>query len=162
MANALTSSMINKYKNESYGQKNNNNFFDTKFSEKDVLELQAMFLTFGIHVIKTKNVHSGRVIMETILGSLKYFKNIGAVTYVSSLPNFACDILEYIKIQGFVSDDMIPDLENFFTMHSCFDFIWVEFTGALYIEYFDGIKNIFETYHVQDQMPIIFVMYENE
>ncbi len=161
MANVLTTSMLDTHNNDSCNKDKDIKYFDPHFSEKDVLELQQMFVTFGVHYIKTKDIQSGREIIQTILGSLKHFQNIGAITYVSGLQNSICDILVYIKTQGFCSDDISIDLENFFTIHACFDFIWVEFTNELEKKDLASIKNIFEMYHAQDQMPVIFIMYEN-
>jgi len=163
MANILINSTINTHENEFFFENENMKYFDTQFSEKDVIELQEMFLTFGIHCIKIKDVQSGREIIKTILGSLNHFKNIGAITYASGLQDFVCDILVHIKMQEpHYFDDIFIDLEIFFTMHACFDFIWIEFTDNLLIRNFEGLKNIFEMYHVNNQMPVIFMMYENE
>ena len=162
MANVLTTSMLDTHNNDSCNEDKEIKYFDSQFSENDVLELQQMFVTFGVHSIKTKDVQSGRKIIQTILGSLKHFQNVGAITHVPGLENSICDILVYIKMQGFCSDDISVDLENFFTIHPCFDFIWVEFANGLEIKDVASIKNIFEMYHAQDQMPVIFVMYEND
>ena len=162
MANVLTTSMLDTHHKNAYNEDSEIKYFGTDFTEQNILELQQMFVTFGMHYIKTKNIQSGRKIIETILGSLKHFQNVGAITHAPGLQDSICDILVYIKMQGFYSDDISIDLENFFTIHACFDFIWIEFTSLLQTKDLDQIKNIFEMYHAQDQMPVIFVMYDDD
>lgn len=160
MANVFTPSILNEHYNnfESNYQKSIRTF-NVDLSEQDVLSLQEIFLTFGIHCIQTDNVKSGRKIINTILGSLKYYQNIGAVTDVTGLDTTVSDILVDIKMQGIYSGDVIVDLENFFMIHACFDFIWVELSGALLEQDIINLKNVFNMYYVQERMPVIFMMY---
>lgn len=160
MANVFTPSILNEhYNNLERNDPKNVKTFNVNLSEQDVLNLQEIFLTFGIHCIKTDNVKSGRKIINTILGSLKYYQNIGAVTDLAGLDIHVADILVDIKMQGLYSGDVIVDLENFFMIHACFDFIWVEFSGSLLERDIINLKNVFNMYYVQERMPVIFMMY---
>lgn len=134
--------------------------FNFDLSEQDVLHLQEKFLTFGIHTIKTTNVTTGRKILRSVVGSLKYYQNIGIITYESDIDKKVYDILTDIKNQGLMTHNIIADLEDFFMVHTCFDFVWVEFSKSLSVDYAIHLKNIFTMYYAQERMPVIFVMYD--
>lgn len=163
MASISTTSILDRYSHETrFGDKNNIKYFSNQLTEQDILELQNIFLTCGMHFIQTNNVESGRKIITTILGSLKYYNNIGAITEIAGLQESIFDIFMHIKIDGLSSGNIVADLENFFIIHACFDFIWIEFTGLLAELDITYLKNIFDMHHVQDSMPVIFVMYDQK
>lgn len=157
----IPSALKDQHDNFHHNDHKNIPLFNLELSEQNVLTLQDIFLTFGIHCIKTDNATAGRKIINTILGSLKYYKNVGAITDRIGLDENVCDILIDIKKQGISTDDIIIDLENFFMIHACFDFIWVELSGSLLEQDINSLKNIFNMYYVQERMPVIFMMYES-
>ncbi|AXK60225.1 hypothetical protein [Candidatus Chromulinivorax destructor] len=134
--------------------------FNFDLSEQDVLHLQEIFLTCGVHTIKTTNVATGRKILESVVGSLKYYQNIGIITHENGVDTKVYDILRDIKNQGLMTDNIIADLEDFFMVHTCFDFVWVEFSQLLSVDYAIHLQNIFTMYYAQERMPVIFVMYD--
>lgn len=134
--------------------------FNFDLSEQDVLHLQEIFLTFGVHTIKTTDVATGRKILKSIVGSLKYYQNIGVITDVAGSDEKSYDILLDLKNQDLMTDDIIANLEDFFMVHTCFDFIWVEFSGLLSPDYVIPLQNIFTMYYAQERMPVIFVTYD--
>ena len=159
MASASTPSILSTSYNSFCDNIKETKSFNFQLSEQDVLELQEIFLTFGMHYIKTQNIESGRNIINTILGSLKYYQSIGAITDQAGLQEPVCDILVDMKMQGYYLDTILVNLENYFTVHAGFDFIWVELSASLLDQDIMNIKNIFDMYHVQESMPVIFVMY---
>lgn len=165
MANLSTSSMFGKHIMTMQDDYKNSKLFSIPFSELDVLELQQIFVALGVHTIKAKNVADGRAIIATILQSLNYYHTIGCVTQVVEpvLAVNVCDILGQIMLQHDEKGDLITDLEDFFSMYACFDFIWIEFTQAMRKRYsYDALKKIFDMYHAEERMPVVIVMYEEE
>jgi len=164
MSDIFTSPMLDKNNHEIYYDDNKSMSFSLPFSEQDVLYLQQVFVTFGIRTIKTRNVQDGRNIVETILKSLNYYKNIGCITYENGLPSHTCDIISHVNFQKQVTktnNDLLIDLELFFTNHAHFDFIWIELTKELQEKYTtEKIKNVFDMYHVEERMPVIIVKYD--
>ena len=142
----------------------NKNIFSLPFCEHDALRLQEIFVTCGIHMIKTKNIIEGRKIIQKILHSLNYFHNIGCISQEHNLPTFVCDIIKHIEFDNNKNkDNFLLDLEDFLTIHPCFDFIWVELSSKMLQQYRQqAIVEIFEMYHVQERMPVILVMYDEE
>lgn len=137
-----------------------NKIFTLPFTESDVLYLQDMFISPGIHEIRTTTIKQGRCIMQTILDSLKYFHAIGCITNESGLSDFVCDIQRHIALDSSYNHDAIANLEYFLTIHPCFDFIWIELTDKIAHMYtIDHIKNIFNMYQANERMSVIIVQY---
>ena len=141
----------------------NKKIFSLPFCEHDVLQLQEIFVTCGVHIITTKNIIDGRKVMQTILHSLNYFHNIGCISQEKGLPSFVCDIINHIEFEKSKENNLLTDLETFLTIHPCFDFIWIELSPALQQKYSQQqITKLFEMYHVQERMPVVIVMYDEE
>jgi hypothetical protein len=163
MANISTPSILGKQNHNFNDEHKDNTLFTLPFSEHDVLELQGLFVALGVHTIKTKNIIDGRRIIQTILQSLNYYHNIGSISDVSGLPINVCDVINHIKLQRSQKGDLLIDLEAFFAVHPCFDFIWIEFTESMKNQYSaKDIKNIFEMYHAQERMSVLIVTYDEE
>jgi hypothetical protein len=164
MANLSTSSIFDKHEQNFCDNDHHHKdlkLFTLPFSEYDVLVLQEIFVTLGVHTIKTKNVIDGRQIIQTILKSLNYYHNVGSVTQIEGLPVFTCDIMKHIGLQFSQRNNLLIDLEEFFAVHPCFDFIWIEFTQEIKSQCsIEDIKNLFDIYHVNERMPVLIVMYE--
>ncbi len=163
MANISTPSIPGKQFFAFHNEDNNKKLFTLPFSEHDVLELQEIFVALGVHSIKTKNVVEGRRIITTILQSLNYYHNVGCVTEINKLPINICDVLSHIKLQKSQKGNLLTDLEDFFSIHPCFDFIWIELTKDIKKEYaYKDIKNVFDMYHAQERMSVLIVTYDEE
>ena len=163
MANIPTPSIINKKNHDFSYDHEDNKLFTIPFSEQDVLALQEIFVSCGVHTIKTKNVIDGRKIIQTILNSLNYYHNVGCVaeTFIHKLPITVCDIISHIKIQKIKKDNLLLDLEGFFAEHPCFDFIWIELTQDIKNQLSsDDIKKIFTMYHVEERMSVLIMTYD--
>ncbi len=116
-----------------------------------------------LSIIKTKNIFEGRQIIRTILDSLNYYHTIGCISDQQGLPSDISDIISDMTIEQFSKNNCIRNLEDFFAVHPDFDFIWVELTQSLQDQYsWIDFKNIFDTYHVEERMPVLIVMYEEE
>ncbi len=163
MANISTPSILGKHYFAFHDENQDPKLFTFPFSEHDVLELQETFVALGVHTIKVKNIVEGRRIMTTILESLNYYHNIGCVTQVAELPINTCDILSHITLQKTHKGDLLTDLEDFFSIYSCFDFIWIELTTDMKKQYaYEDIKNIFDMYHAEERMSVLIVTYDEK
>ncbi len=164
MANISTSSIFNKYDYD-FDSVVHEKLFKLPFSEQDLLELQEIFVTLGMHIIKVKDMIEGRQIVKIILNSLKYYHNIGCITDVTDLPVNVCNITSHIALQCLQNKqgNSLLNLETFLNTHPCFDFIWIELTKNIKKEYsYKTMKNIFDMYHIEERMPVLIVTYENE
>lgn len=131
------------------------------FSEQSVLQLQEIFVNFGVHIIKTKDIAQGRQIIQTILQSLNYYHNIACVTNTPGLATDICDVINHIHLEKKGTGNFIINLEDFFAINPCFDFIWVELTEEIKSKCtIQDMKKIFDLYHVDERMPVIMVAYE--
>jgi len=162
MANIVTSSIFQKHDHD-FKAIVHDKLFTLPFSEQDVLELQEIFVTLGVHTIKVKNVIEGRQILKIILNSLNYYNNIGCVTQVKDLPVHVCDILNHMILEKIEKGDLLTNLEDFLAIHPCFDFIWIECTKNIKKEFsYKAIKNSFDMYHVEERMPVLILTYDEE
>lgn len=163
MANLSTSSMLGKHTQDFYNKDKSGKLFSLPFSEEDVLMLQEIFITSGVHTIKTKNVIDGRKIIQTILNSLNYYHNIGSIASTKNLPHNVCDIINHIALQNLRPNNLLMNLEDFFDVHPCFDFIWIELTQDIKkICTIENLKKLFDMYHVEERMPVFIVTYDEE
>lgn len=163
MGKILQSSFLEEVNNDPYNSNKDAVFFDTPFSELEILQLQQIFLTYGISTIKTKNVARGRLIIATILNSLKYYHHIGCITKESNLDEKFYNVYQAIqKHQNKnCSISLSCALEDFFTVNPYFDFIWIELTNELKnTSLCTNVKKIFDMYYVQQRMPVILMTYE--
>jgi len=161
MENISTPSMLGKQVHNFRDDHKSSKLFTLPFSEHDVLHLQEMFVSPGLHLVKASDVIEGRKMIQTILGSLNYYHNIGCVTDVAELPVTVCNIINHIKLHKPYSDNLLLELEDFFTVHACFDFIWIELTQDMQKQYsLKDIQNIFNMYHVEERLPVLIMMYE--
>ncbi|MDP3788009.1 MAG: hypothetical protein Q8Q60_01665 [Candidatus Chromulinivorax sp.] len=163
MANISTPSILGKQFLAFHDDNQDTKLFTFPFSEHDVLELQEIFVALGVHTIKAKNIVDGRRIITTILQSLNYYHNVGCITEMNQLPVNVCDILNHIILQKSQRGDLLHDLEDFFSIYSYFDFIWIELTHDMKKQYaYEDIKNIFDMYHAEERMPVVIVTYDEE
>ena len=96
-------------------------------SEQQILDLQELFLTKGIHYINVPTLQEGRELIYSFLDALRCFDSIGCVTkYGRSLPKHYFDIYRHLHKNDFKS--ALDHLELFFTQDFNFDFVWIELT----------------------------------
>lgn len=135
--------------------------FTLPLTEINVLDLQAIFVTPGVHTITMKNITEGRTIIQTILKSLNYYHEIGCITFTHDIADKIYDIIDHISFQKEQRETLLLNLEDFFAIHPCFDFIWIEWCEKLQkYSSLDDIKKIFNMYHADERMPVVCIRYE--
>lgn len=96
---------------------------------EDILYLQDIFLTKGLHYIKVKDILVGRKIVGDLLKSMHYYRDIACITNYfqpalkRTVYNIYCSLVDFCGTN--VSYESIEEffLENFFA-----DFMWIEYS----------------------------------
>jgi hypothetical protein len=114
-------------------------FLSEPFSENDVLYLQKIFLTPGVHEINVDNVVRVRNMMDKVLDSLQYHHKAACVS-LQNMP-LADNVTDIVKV--LLTDDYLVSMDSltlFFLDHFYFDFLWIEespdLLGCLWYEQF--------------------------
>jgi hypothetical protein len=136
--------------------------FNPPFCDFQIIELQNIFMSPGIHKITVKNITSGRSLMDTFLKSLNYYHHVGCLTTIPvHLDDQTIDMYKLIQkyTQSFEIDRAI---EDFFVEHSSFDFVWIEMTKDLLDQFsLQDIKRMCEILTVNESIPVIMIHHEN-
>lgn len=139
--------------------------FELPFCESDILELQKMFTTNGVHHLKTTNVHMGRSIVTTILKSLNHYHKVGCVTTEKKglQTKEVCDIYKTIASSNEYHHEFLIATEQFFIEHPFFDFIWVELTSDILTKMTHASwEHMLTMIHAQERLPAILTSYTEE
>ena len=89
-------------------------------AEEDILKLQDLFLTNGIHTILVPTLTEGRNLIYTFLDALRCYNEVGCFTK-HSLPLKK----DFFNITGHLQNTLITT-EHYFSQDFNFDFIWIE------------------------------------
>ena len=128
------------------------------FSESDVLYLQDIFLTPGVHQINVDSVAKGRTIISDVLGSLHYHQKAGCLSLDDTvLENGVCDIVKTL-----IKDDYLVNSDNltlFFLDRFYFDFLWIEESANLADSiWYEQFKQHLVDFNFNKSVPIIKVL----
>lgn len=136
-------------------------FFNLPLTNFDLIELHSMFMKLTVSHFQTADVLKGRLIVNKILNSLNYYRQIACLSSVQPMPLNSIDIFQIIHKNAQVYG-LEHAINQFFIDHMQIDFIWIELTedlishfGQSNIDYF--IK-IMTQYHA---MPVIVVHYNS-
>ena len=135
--------------------------FNLPLSDFQIIELQTILMTPTIHEITTKNIMSGRALMNTFLKSLRYYHNIGCLTTMPiSLDDDTVNMYQLIQkyTKSFEIDRAI---EDFFVEHSYFDFVWIEMAKGLLDQFgIQDINRMCEILTFHQSIPVIMIRYD--
>lgn len=130
--------------------------------EQDILYLQDKFMVPGIHHMKVDSVIAGRFIINSILNSLNYYKNVACLsTFHLPIPEPIDDIYKELAKENCIQNPTTHLIE-FFLEQFYNDFLWIEIshdlsTSAWYPLFEQQITNL----HLEKLMPIIIVSYDD-
>lgn len=133
-------------------------------SEGEILDLQDMFLTNGLHEFQVKDRVTGRHLVETFLASLSCFHDTACLTSANWLmPAGVTDIYRLLCEEGYLDAYDVQNLEEFFCQKFYFDFIWIEgtqevLTSKWFVEFQVKLTDLKIDHHV----PIILLTYQDE
>jgi hypothetical protein len=107
--------------NQPFSLKLNNTF---SISEQQILELQDLFLTNGIHHISVPNLKEGRALMYKFLDALRCYQSI------------ACFTIDGISLKKCILDLhsqlLQKDWDHFFIEEFTSDFLWIEHDSIIH------------------------------
>jgi hypothetical protein len=153
MVNTMTSITSKQYFNDDK-DKQANTVFTLPLHENDLLVLQEKFVTVGMHEMHVLNFHEGKLIVETILQSLKYYHNIGCISQKIKQPS---TIFSTVYYQQHEEHNFLYNLEDFFENNDTIDFLFIEY--AQDTQSLATIKSVLQQYHIDMQIPVIIMTY---
>lgn len=143
--------------NTSPMQNGNLRIIKEPFSENDVLYLQDLFLTPGMHQITVDNFSKIRTMISKVLKSLQYHQKAACLSFVDlSLDSEICDITRVLIVDDYlVSKDR---LMLFFLDEFYFDFLWIEETPDLLASaWYEQFQRYLSEFNFNRSIPIIKV-----
>jgi hypothetical protein len=131
------------------------------FSEDDILELQDLFLSNGVHYIKVDDIQSGRFLMQQFLQSLDCYHNVACLsTSIEPLDPSVVDLYSELMVGGYFDKDSMVCLEEFFLAQFNFDFLWLESLNPGHeASWLQKILKHVKNFKLEHKLPIIFVSY---
>jgi len=131
--------------------------FTAPYSENDILYLQELFMSNGIHHISVPDIAAGRNLIEMFLSSLNCFYDIA---YFGSEPHTHTsyfDVLAHLKLY----EKNAADLDEFFINEFYFDFMWLEQTPHFSASpRFTNFMHKLAELKVDQHLPIIILSYQ--
>lgn len=131
------------------------------WSEEDILQLQALFLTTGMHAITVPQVHAGRTIIARLLQSLHCFSHVAALT-VSDLPlaPAVCNVYEELLLGGFIERQQATRAFDYFLDEFNADFLWIEeSSNLLSTPWYRTVREYIDELKVSQHIPVVRVLY---
>lgn len=124
----------------------------TTLTEQQIINLQDLFITPGIHTIYVDNMKTGREIMYNMLSSFKHYSAISCITQESLAlkPQITDILLELFQLPALatIEDYVLYDFEP--------DFIWIETTASLTNQsLYQEFMNTIIDYGIPEKIAII-------
>jgi hypothetical protein len=133
-----------------------------KLSVDDILYLQQLFLTTGLHHIVVPDLSVGRKIIHSLLQSMHYFSNTACLTQQHKVSLKGYDVLgRLINYCGQEANSNV--IEEYFLEEFEADFMWVELNEELMQNPF--AVQVFRIMHVLDiikKMPVVTISYQKQ
>lgn len=140
-------------------------FFCSPLNDSEIIEIQNLFMTPKIHQLSTKNIITGRELLEKFAYSLNYQK-VGLISTVDfAWKQEAVNIYklaqeEYRQIDKLYQSSVSTVIEKLCTEISFIDFVWIEITQKLCAQISKNeIQEIAQNLNSQGQVPVIMVSY---
>ena len=135
---------------------------DSTLSVDDILYLQNIFLTSGLHHIKVPDVVSGRLIVSRLLQSMQYHHEVSCLTNIGKPPLKKTVLNIYNSLMRHCGQDASYDeIEEFFLEQYFADFMWVEISGDLWeIPLVRYALQAMHDLEIAYQMPIVALSYQ--
>ena len=144
---------VEKSTNQSFAHKR----LDDNLNEQEILLLQDVFLTNGLHTVYAPTIATGRKRIDAFLQSLPMYTYTACVTTqeYTTLPAQSIDV--YALLQRTQCSEQ--DIEEFFINQAYFDCMWIEMSPDLLEKpWFEHFCKFLKLY--SQKMPVIKVYYE--
>lgn len=134
------------------------------FSDSDILELQDLFLSNGVHYIKVDDVQSGRLLIKLFLKSLNFYHNVACLSTSSEpLDSSVLDLYGELMVGGYFDEGAVAQLEEFFLEHFDHDFLWLEASEhALESAWMNDVFKQVKNFKLEQLLPILVVSYQEK
>ncbi|MFA5999034.1 MAG: hypothetical protein WC747_03395 [Candidatus Babeliales bacterium] len=138
------------------------NNFNWPLSDLEIIKIQNIFMTPGLHHISTKNSMSGRVLISTILKSLQYYNFIGCLTTSQILLDHDIANMYELYLECNQMFENNCELEDLFIDYFHFDFVYIELSEDLLTNFsIKKLQNLCEALTARQSIPVVMVSYEN-
>ena len=137
-----------------------------QLSEAEILDLQELFLSTGIHRIVSYDLYTGRTLVEFFLQAMAHHYNEKACLSLHALTLDTPILDVYSLVQLFVEDmqeDPAVFFEEFFTEQLYADFLWIEETAHLRAQqWYGAFLEALSLLRFDRQIPIVIISYESD
>jgi hypothetical protein len=132
----------------------------TKLSVDDILYLQQIFLTTGLHHIVAPNLSIGRRTMHLLLRSMNCFSNAACLTWEHKASLKGYDVLG--RLIDYCGQEANMDaIEEYFIEEFEADFLWIEMSDAFMQNPFVvQAFNIMHVLNIIHKIPVVLISYQ--
>lgn len=119
--------MKNLQNKDNHDYSSGDRIYTSNLSNNDILILQDIFLTKGLHCLHVDSLKTGRTIIYTIIHSLNYYETIGCITLNQQIPLEDSVINVYQDAYTrFGTSYSLDDIENMFLDYWFIEYAWIE------------------------------------
>src|ERR1700733_2712100 len=130
-----------------------------KFAEEDILDLQDIFLSIGIHTIEVANLYEGRLLLYIFLNALRCYSSIGCLNTANiPLEKGVVDMYKELQARGYLDQKTCLDFEHFLTYFQEFEFIWIELQRKSALKWYPYFYQQLITLNFDKRIPIVVVI----
>lgn len=125
-------------------------------TEQQILELQDLFLTNGIHYLYVSSFEEGRTLIYDFLNALRCHTHVACATnYGHTLPSTIFDLQSYLDSFDFFNNQNVHEFQNFLNEEFDFDFVWIEQNSS----YHNGrvLEQTLVTMALDQRLPIFII-----
>jgi hypothetical protein len=134
--------------------------FGRALSEEDILYLQDIFLSNGLHAIKLPNIIEGRSLIYRLLQSLHYYRTVACLTSVAEPPLKKSIFDIHSALRMLIGDR--DAIEDFFMERFFVDFLWIELTPDLVqVPTFMQVMSALDVLAIDKHIPILTLSYDS-
>ncbi len=130
------------------------------FSEHEILAVNDLLLSNGLHTITVKNLTVGRTIIDTFLTLLNHYQQVYWLSNNTAVPHQVCDLYTCMKKACCLKSGSVGAFESYFYEEFYGDFLIIECTDRLMSEHWYACfeQALYET-RMFDQIPVVQLMY---
>lgn len=153
----MENKILHEYENAIIGAGGNSKrILSSACTESDILYLQNIFTTPGVHMVTVPNILAGRKIIMEQLEALQWHQEIGFLTADQS----ACCVPAQNILSMLEQPIDQEGVETFFIERFYFDFLWIETTsGLVNMPWIYSFEKQLINYHLDSMIPIIILTY---
>jgi len=130
------------------------------FTERDIIQLQDVFLTHGFHTITVASVDQGRSLISKFIQALNYYKHIACLTTLVMPHDLDINVFNVFKVLNSYGDITNQAIFDFLLEYFYADFLVVEMSPELMMTpWFYNFEQQLLDFKIDTLMPIIYLSY---